>query len=377
MSGAAGLALALAAAPLSTLRAQVTQVPTNQPRAQAASDTAFIREARAGNLLEVMLGQQAGKKASSAEVKQFAERMVTDHTRMGNEWAALAPNTGPTTGPTIESPLSSEQRATVSRLDKLSGAEYDREYMTTMVEDHQQDVATFQRLGPSAQSPDVRRLASSSLATIEEHLNMARQVASQVGANPSVVTGPSQAPGRRPGEVTTGPGPVTQRPTEAASRELKSDEYYVNEVSQGHIMEVELAQRASRKANDPKVKKFAEQMLDDFTKWKDRWVSLAERAGVTNVHMGPQHKEKVDRLDKASHGQFDRVYLDIVTENLGSMVPYFQKEGREVHAAQVRNLVNDELPTLQQHLARAEELGRQLHAKAGGEKKSQSVSSKR
>jgi putative membrane protein len=373
MSGAAGLALVLAAAPMSALRAQITQAPTNQPRAQAVSDTAFIREARAANLLEVMLGQQAGKKASSSAVKQFAERMVTDHTKMGNDWAALAPKTGPT----ISSPLTSEQRATVTRLDGLKGTEYDREYMTTMVEDHQQDVATFQRLGPSAQSPDVRQLASSSLATMEEHLSMARQVAAQVGANPSVVTGPSQAPGRRPGEVTTGPGQVTRRTTEAASRELKDDEFYVNEVSQGHIMEVELAQRASRNASDPKVKKFAENLLDDFTKWRDRWVDLATRAGVTNVHMGPKHKEKVDRLDNASRGQFDRVYLDIVTENLGSMVPYFQKEGREAHAAQVRNLVNDELPTLQQHLARAEDLGKQLHAETGAEKKSRSVSSKR
>ena len=99
--------------------------------------------------------------------------------------------------------------------------------------------------------------------------------------------------------------------------------------------------------------------------------------GVTvNQHLGPKHQEKVDRLEKASHHQFDRVYLDIVRENLASVVPYFEKEGRAAKSAQVRDLVEQELPMIQQHLDRAKTLEQQAQASAKAQPKDRSLSSK-
>ena len=75
--------------------------------------------------------------------------------------------------------------------------------------------------------------------------------------------------------------------------------------------------------------------------------------------MGQLHRQKVTRLEKADRKQFDRTYVDIVRENLSSMIPYFEKEGRAAKSARVRKLVNDELPTLRQNLQAAERLNRQ------------------
>jgi len=55
---------------------------------QATADSSFIREANAGNVLEVRLGNLAVGRPHF-EVKQFAQRMVTDHTRMEKQWSAL------------------------------------------------------------------------------------------------------------------------------------------------------------------------------------------------------------------------------------------------------------------------------------------------
>jgi putative membrane protein len=140
---------------------------------------------------------------------------------------------------------------------------------------------------------------------------------------------------------------------------------------------VRLAEMARRKARDPKVKQFAERMFTDFTKWQDRWTDLATESGTPNSHLGQWHHEQVDRLDKAPSGRFDRVYLNIVTEHLESMVPAFQKEGRAAHSAKVRNLVDDELPSLQDHLARAEGLSREFHAEAKGSRQDRSLSNNR
>jgi Predicted outer membrane protein len=77
-------------------------------------------------------------------VKQFAQQMVTDHTRMGNEWASLAARSGMRITPALDA----TQQQEISRLTSLSGADFDRQYMGTMVQDHQLAVSTFQSLGP-------------------------------------------------------------------------------------------------------------------------------------------------------------------------------------------------------------------------------------
>ena len=157
---------------------------------------------------------------------------------------------------------------------------------------------------------------------------------------------------------------------------MRADQEYVQEVWQGHEMEVELAQLAKDKAKDPKVKQFAQNVLDDFKNYRDRWADLASKNGMTvPAHIGHLHQDKVDRLKKASRGQFDRVYLDIVRENLASMVPYYQKEGRQAQSSQVRNLVSNELPKIQDHLNRAENLERQVQASGKVPKKDKSLSS--
>jgi putative membrane protein len=341
-----------------------TTTPTTVPPTgtTALADTAFVREVRTDNMLESHLGTLAASRSSNSAVKQFAQQMVTDHTRMGNEWASLASrNRFPATAA-----LDATQRQLVSRLTSLSGADFDREYMSTMVQDHQANVSTLQRLGPSAQSLDVRQLAASNLTTLQQHLTMAQQVANQVGAVATTTTGvPARGqPGRVAGNDKTG---------------VRADQEYVAEVWQGHDMEVQLAELAQQRAKDPKVKQFADNVLKDFKDYRERWADLASRNGMSAPeHLGHLHKDKVDRLKNASRAQFDRVYLDIVRENLASMVPYFQKEGRQAKTSQVRDLVSKELPTIQQHLNRAETLDRQSQAngKVPEKKKDKSLSNK-
>jgi predicted outer membrane protein len=194
-------------------------------------------------------------------------------------------------------------------------------------------------------------------------------VASQVRGT-AVVTNPAPSPAPAPGgNVVTRQGRV--------SKELRGDEQLVNDMSQDQILEVRLAEMARRKAKDPKVKQFAERMFTDFTKWQDRWTDLATQSGTPNPHLGQWHHDQVERLDKAPSGRFDRVYLNIVTEHLESMVPAFQKEGRAAHSAKVRNLVDDELPSLQDHLARAEGLSREFHAGANDSRRDRSLSNNR
>jgi putative membrane protein len=101
------------------------------------SDTKFIKEAADGGMAEVELGQLAGEKAASDEVKKFGQRMVDDHGKANEKLKAIAASKN------IELPQepSAKHKATKARLAKLSGAQFDHAYMADMVKDHKTDVA--------------------------------------------------------------------------------------------------------------------------------------------------------------------------------------------------------------------------------------------
>src|SRR5205085_2385123 len=79
----------------------------------------------------------------------------------------------------------SNMNANMDKLSKLSGAEFDRAYMSMMVKDHKKDVKEFQDEANKGQDTDVKGFASTTLPTLQEHLRMAEDVNSRTSAKPS------------------------------------------------------------------------------------------------------------------------------------------------------------------------------------------------
>lgn len=143
------------------------------------SDASFVKEAAEGGMMEVELGKVAADKASSEKVKEFGRRMQDDHSKANAELKQLATSKG------VELPtaLEGKEKSTVGRLSKLSGAEFDREYMRSMVSDHKEDVSKFQSEANKARDPDVKQFASKTLPTLKEHLQLAESTAKEVKAS--------------------------------------------------------------------------------------------------------------------------------------------------------------------------------------------------
>ncbi len=137
-----------------------------------AADSNFLMKAAEGNLAEVQLGQLAKDKASDSSVKDFAQRMIDDHMKVLTEIQKM----GGDKAVSIPSQLNAKDSATKNRLSKLSGAEFDRAYMTDMVSDHRQDVKEFEQQSKSATDPDIKAFAAKTLPTLQEHLHMAEKI---------------------------------------------------------------------------------------------------------------------------------------------------------------------------------------------------------
>ena len=106
-----------------------------------APDRTFVEKAAAGGAAEVEGGKLAEQRATNDKVKQFGARMVQDHSKANDELKQIAAGKG------LQLPAAPEahHQQEMAKLQKLSGAEFDRAYMDHMVKDHKKDVAEFKK----------------------------------------------------------------------------------------------------------------------------------------------------------------------------------------------------------------------------------------
>ena len=150
------------------------QAPGHEVRpAVGSAERKFMTEAAMGGLVEVEGGQLAATKATMPQVKAFGQRMVQDHGKANEELKRIAS----AKGVQLPAQLDRKHRGDLDRLAKLSGADFDREYMQHMVKDHKHNIAEFQKAANDLKDADTKQFASSMLPTLEEHLHLAEQAA--------------------------------------------------------------------------------------------------------------------------------------------------------------------------------------------------------
>ena len=174
-------AIAMAAVVSLGSGAALAQTAAAKSTGAAGADSTFVKEAAMGGLAEVELGRLAAQKAQSPDVKQFAQRMVDDHSKANDQLKPIAQQKG------IEVPaqLTGKHKSEYDRLSKLSGAQFDRAYMQLMLQDHRKDVSDFRKESASGKDPDVKQFASQALPTLEDHLKMAQSTDAAVKGSKS------------------------------------------------------------------------------------------------------------------------------------------------------------------------------------------------
>jgi len=177
-------ALFLAASLSSTLPAQMVTPTPNQPAptpsptptssANAAADSAvshssrsFMRKAAKAGMKEITVSQAVMDHLSNAQLKSFAQQMVTDHTAANTGLMALAQQKGVELPAKDESSLADEWSRKTDNVD--------RTYVKEMVSDHEGAVKLFERASKSG-DPEVAAFAQKTLPTLQHHLAMAQDL---------------------------------------------------------------------------------------------------------------------------------------------------------------------------------------------------------
>ena len=142
-------------------------------KAGAIPDSQFVTKAAQGNLAEVALGKLATEKGQSDDVKKFGQKMVDDHSKAQQDLEGVASKNNWN----IPKDVSAEQKAEQQRLEKLSGAAFDRAYVQMMVKDHTKDVAEFKREAASTSAnSDLKDFATRTYPTLADHLTQIKAI---------------------------------------------------------------------------------------------------------------------------------------------------------------------------------------------------------
>jgi putative membrane protein len=103
-------------------------------------DKDFVNDLAIAGMAEVKLGMLATEKSTNAQVKQFGQMMISDHTKAGDALKTIAMQHNIA----VPAAIDEKHQELYDRLSKLQGAQFDREYANAMVEGHEGVVDTLE-----------------------------------------------------------------------------------------------------------------------------------------------------------------------------------------------------------------------------------------
>jgi putative membrane protein len=155
-----------------------SQQGANSSSQVSSSSKKFLDHMAKDSQGEVQIAQMVESKTSNPQVKQFAQKLEQDHTQMDQQMQSTMSQLGMT----MPQPLTAQQQQLQSKLQSASGTQFDKDFVNAQVQDHQKDVSEVQQHLKSVTDENVKQLLQQALPVLQQHLQMAKQLQSQLGS---------------------------------------------------------------------------------------------------------------------------------------------------------------------------------------------------
>jgi len=152
-----------------------------------AEAIAFAEQVAGANAFQLQSSQFAQERGQSSEVKSFAAQMMTDHTKIGEDFKAVLQSANVSL-PAPEQP-DAKLRAEFSKLQKVQGSAFDRAYLSAQLDGHKEAVAILRKYAKSGRTPQLKEFAQRTLPTIEQHLSELTDLSNRAAAAGKAPTG--------------------------------------------------------------------------------------------------------------------------------------------------------------------------------------------
>lgn len=131
----------------------------------------------------------------------------------------------------------------------------------------------------------------------------------------------------------------------------KKDVEFMNDASEGGMLEVRLGELSQMNAATPEVKSAGRMMVTDHSKANEELRSLASGKNVLlQENLTPKRQKKYDELAKLTGKNFDRAYASYMVKDHKKDIAEFKKEAKKADDPALKNWVQGKIATLETHL---------------------------
>ncbi len=145
------------------------------------ADQRFAEKAAEGGMLEVQAGQIAEQKGEDDKVKDFGQKMVTDHTANNARLMSIAQ----AKGLTLPTTLDAKDQAMLDKMQGLSGEKFDKAYLKSQVSGHEKMLKLMQMEAKTGKDDDLKGFAAATAPIVQEHLRLAEHSGERAAGKPS------------------------------------------------------------------------------------------------------------------------------------------------------------------------------------------------
>lgn len=144
------------------------------------ADQRMMKNLAEANFAEIETGKLALQKSQNAQVKEYAQKMIDDHTQAQKELEQLAQQKGVT----LPTETDMKHKAAAKALSALEGEKFDKMYMNQVgVRDHKNTHQLLTKAQKDAKDPDLKALAAKMTPTVDGHLTMAQEQTGKKGGS--------------------------------------------------------------------------------------------------------------------------------------------------------------------------------------------------
>lgn len=136
----------------------------------------FVTQAAKGGKTEVNAGKLAVNKSTRVDIKAFGAKMITDHSKANAELMGIV-----STKRWEITPPTAAEVAPDAMLTQSTKADFDKNYVTMMVQDHKKTVALFEYAAANAPDPSIKAFAVKTLPKLKQHLTNIQAIATKMG----------------------------------------------------------------------------------------------------------------------------------------------------------------------------------------------------
>ncbi|MBD8064429.1 DUF4142 domain-containing protein [Devosia sp. PTR5] len=155
--------------------AQEAAAPSNaqvQPM-NVTDPTEFATMAAPSNMFEIESSKLALERATSEDVKTFAQQMIDDHSKAGEAMKAAASQDGVTP----PSELDQKHQEMLDQVSRAEGDAFDAAYVAAQVQAHDEAVALFEGFANTGENSALKQFAETTLPTLQQHREHIRTLA--------------------------------------------------------------------------------------------------------------------------------------------------------------------------------------------------------